>query len=186
MNITIILGSVRENRVADIVLKKVKELIAGKTYDLTIVDPAEYNLPFLNKRFFEMTDPEEKFTKLHDIFLKTDGFIIITAEYNHSVPPALKNMLDHFLKEFRYKSCGIISYSISAVGGARATEQLRLICSTLGMPPIPSAPAWGFADKSNEAQGKQAAEAFEKSFNSFITQLEWYTQAYINQRKLAP
>jgi NAD(P)H-dependent FMN reductase len=41
-----------------------------------------------------------------------DAFIIVTAEYNHSVPPALSNLLDHFgSSAYSYKPSGIICYS---------------------------------------------------------------------------
>jgi NAD(P)H-dependent FMN reductase len=184
MNISILISSVRENRLAEIVLKKVKELI-GNRFSYTLVDPIDYNLPFLNKRYFEMKEPEDKFKKLHDIFLNTDGFIIITAEYNHGIPPALKNMLDHFGAEFKYKSCGIISYSDGPIGGARSAEQLRLVCSTLGMPPIPIAAHWGIAHKVNAPEGESFVKNFEKTYKVFIEQFLWYTEAYINQRKIA-
>jgi NAD(P)H-dependent FMN reductase len=183
MKITVLLSSVRENRLADSVFKKVKGLI-GDRFTYTLVDPVEYNLPLLNKRYFEMQDPEEKFKKLHDIFTETDGFIIITAEYNHGIPPALKNMLDHFGNEFKYKSCGIISYSDGPIGGARSCEQLRAVCSTLGMPPIPISPAWGVANKADDPAGESFVRNFEKNFKTFLDQFLWYTEAYINQRKL--
>jgi NAD(P)H-dependent FMN reductase len=183
MNIALILTSVRENRLAESVFAKVKELI-GTRFKFTLIDPLEYDLPLLNKRYFEMNEPEEKFRKLHNIFNECDGFIIITAEYNHGVPPAIKNMLDHFGKEFNYKSCGIISYSDGPIGGARSTEQLRNICATLGMPPIPSSPAWGLAHKADQPAGKSFVENFEKNFKVFIEQFLWYTEAYMNQKTL--
>lgn len=182
MNITVLLSSVRENRLAESVYNKFNELIANK-FSHTLVDPVQYELPLLDKRYFEMKDPEEKFKVLHDIFTATDGFIIITAEYNHSIPPALKNLLDHFGEEFKYKSCGIISYSSGPVGGARATEQLRLVTATLGMPAIPASPAWGLANKAGTPEGKSFEENFQKSLNGFIDQFMWYTDAFINQRK---
>ena len=67
MKITIVLSSVRENRLADSVLKKVKELI-GDRFAFNLVDPLEYNLPLLKKRYFEMKDPSDDFQKLHNIF----------------------------------------------------------------------------------------------------------------------
>ncbi|MEO8211373.1 MAG: NAD(P)H-dependent oxidoreductase [bacterium] len=182
MNITLVLSSVRENRLANNVFKKVKTLI-GDRFTFTLVDPMDYNLPLLNKRYFEMKEPEEKFKKLHDIFMETDGFIIITAEYNHGMPPALKNMLDHFGPEFKYKSCGIVSYSDGPIGGARSCEQLRMVCSTLGMPPIPIAPAWGVADKADQPAGESFVKNFERQFGSFIEQFFWYTEAYVAKRK---
>ncbi len=182
MNITIVLSSARENRLADSVLKKVKELI-GDRFAFNLVDPLEYNLPLLKKRYFEMKDPTDDFQKLHNVFMDTDAFIFITAEYNHSVPPALVNMLDHFGEEFKYKACGIISYSNGPVGGARCGDHLRLICSTLGMPPIPISPAWGLADKADAPEGKSFRENFEKTFPKFLDQLFWYGEAYVAKRK---
>ena len=183
MKITLILSSVRENRLADSVYRKVKELI-GERFSFTLVDPVEFNLPLLNKRFFEMKDPEEKFKKLHDIFNDSDGFIIVTAEYNHGIPPALKNMLDHFGAEFKYKSCGIVSYSDGPIGGARSCEQLRLVCSTLGMPPIPVSPAWGVANKADQPAGESFVKNFEKNFKVFLEQFLWYTEAFVARRRI--
>lgn len=182
MNISLILSSVRENRLATSVHKKVNDLI-GDRFTHTLVDPIDYDLPLLNKRYFEMKEPGDKFRKLHDIFSSSDGFIIVTAEYNHGIPPALKNILDHFGDEFKNKSCGIVSYSDGAIGGARACEQLRMVCSTLGMPPIPISPAWGLAQKENLPEGKSFVANFERTFKFFLEQFIWYTEAYMTQRK---
>ena len=38
--------------------------------------------------------------KIASMLKDVDGFIIITGDYNHSSPPALKNLLDHFQKEY--------------------------------------------------------------------------------------
>ena len=183
MNISILLSSVRENRLAESVYAKVNELTKDH-FTHTLVDPVEFQLPLLNKRFYEMENPEEKFVRLHNIFMETDGFLIVTAEYNHGIPPALKNMLDHFGGEFKYKACGIVSYSDGPIGGARSTEQLRNVCATLGMPPIPVSPAWGVANKADLPDGASFVKNFEKTFKVFIEQFKWYTEAYINQRKL--
>lgn len=44
---------------------------------------------------------------------KADAFLIITPEYNHSVPPALTNLLDHFSPaQYHFKPSGIVSYSL--------------------------------------------------------------------------
>lgn len=184
MNVVLILGSVRDSRIGGNVLLKVKSLI-DISYDITVVDPLDYHLPLLNKRYFEMTDPEPVFSKLHKIFSEADGFILVTAEYNHGIPPAMKNMLDHFGNEFKHKACGIVSYSDGAVGGARATEQLRLVCSTLGMPPVGMSPCWGLAHKSNAPEGKSFHENFERQFKVFLKEFDWYVNALSNHRKLS-
>lgn len=183
MKITLLLSSVRDGRLADIVLQKIIKLIGDK-FEITIVDPKEYVLPLLDLRYYEMKEPSEVFSRLHNIFFETDGFIIVTAEYNHGIPPALKNMLDHFGQEFNKKACGIVSYSNGPVGGARSGEQLRLVCSTLGMPPIPTSPAWGIANKAGTPEGKSFEDNFERTFNKFIPELLWYTEAFMKQRAL--
>jgi NAD(P)H-dependent FMN reductase len=181
MKIAIILSSIRDNRLADRVFSKVKTLI-GTSFDYTIVDPREFQLPLLNKRFYEMKEPEDVFKKLHTIFDASEGFLIISAEYNHSIPPALSNMLDHFGPEFGYKSCGIITYSDGPIGGARSGEQLKLMCSTLGMCPIPISPAWGLAHKAGTPEGKSFEDNFERNFSKFIKQFMWYTEALSSKR----
>lgn len=68
-----------------------------------------------------------------------DGFIIVSAEYNHSIPAALKNLLDHFQSEYLYKPSAIVTYSVGPFGGVRGLINLRAILAELGTPSIPSA-----------------------------------------------
>ena len=60
------------------------------------------------KEYAKGTAPEPMETisaKLND----SDGFLLVTGEYNHSIPPALKNMLDHFQREYYFKPSAIAS-----------------------------------------------------------------------------
>ena len=67
-----------------------------------------------------------------------DAFIIVSGEYNHSIPPALSNLLDHFLEEYFWRPSAIVCYSAGAFGGVRAAMQLRAMLCELGTPSIPS------------------------------------------------
>jgi NAD(P)H-dependent FMN reductase len=58
-----------------------------------------------------------------------DGFVFVTPEYNHSIPGVLKNAIDYLYVEWNNKAAGFVSYG--GLGGARAVEQLRLICGAL-------------------------------------------------------
>jgi len=40
--------------------------------------------------------------RVGEIFDAADGFVIVSAEYNHSIPAALKNLLDHYQSEDLY------------------------------------------------------------------------------------
>jgi NAD(P)H-dependent FMN reductase len=125
LKIGIILGSTRPGRVSPQVGNWVKE-IADKRGDAEyeIVDIVDYNLPFLG----DLSGAEhvktwsEKLTSL-------DGFVFITAEYNHSIPGVLKNAIDLARDEWYNKAAGIVSYG--STGGARAAEHLRGILGEL-------------------------------------------------------
>ena len=58
-----------------------------------------------------------------------DAFLVVTAEYLHSIPGVLKNAMDSIFLSyaFRNKPLGAVGYSVAAAGGARAVEQLMLI-----------------------------------------------------------
>src|SRR6202011_4094995 len=51
-----------------------------------------------------------------------DGYIFVTAEYNHSIPAVLKNALDYLYAEIHRKPATFLGYG--GVGGARAVEHL--------------------------------------------------------------
>ena len=60
-----------------------------------------------------------------------DGVVVVTPEYNYSVPGALKNALDWLSRTdpapFARKPVGIITASPGVIGGARAQYHLRQI-----------------------------------------------------------
>lgn len=180
MNVVLILSSVRDHRLAPEILERIKPLLPA-AWKLDIIDPVEYPLPLLFQRYYEMKDPSPVLQKLHDLFMAADGFILLTAEYNHSIPAPLKNLLDHFTYEYAYKASGIISYSDGPYGGTRAAEHLRNVCTNLKMPPITAQPAITFAarKKSDEEE-----KTITKSVKNFIAQFEWYMEALKNQRQV--
>lgn len=55
-----------------------------------------------------------------------DGFLVLTPEYNHSFPAALKNAIDWHFDEWAYKPVAFVGYGAGS-GGIRAVEQLRLV-----------------------------------------------------------
>ncbi len=127
VNIKIILGSTRPGRFGEQPanwLLDTSANVEGGSFEL--IDLKEVNLPFLD----ESTPPSQnKYANEHTkkwsrTIGEADGFIIVTAEYNHSVPAALKNAIDFLFKEWHYKPVSFVSYG-SLAGGARAVEHLR-------------------------------------------------------------
>ena len=58
-----------------------------------------------------------------------DGYIFVTAEYNHRLPAMLKNALDYAYVEYNRKPATFVGYG--SAGAARAVEQLRLVLAEL-------------------------------------------------------
>jgi NAD(P)H-dependent FMN reductase len=183
MNISIIQSSVRIGRNGPRAAKFVENQLKEKNWNLTMIDPVEYELPILKERHKYLEDPSESIKKLHHIFTESDGFILAACEYNHGISSALKNMLDHFYFEFYYKACGIVSYSTGGFGGIRSADMLRLICSTMGMPPIPHSVAISKIKETLTEDGETKDELLLKSFKKFTVQFEWYLNAYKSQRE---
>ena len=125
LNIGIILGSTREGRVSPQVGAWVKTLADQKgNANYEIVDIKEYKLPLLGE-----SSDVTGITKWNKKLAELDGFIFVTAEYNHGLPASLKNALDLAKDAWNNKAAGIVSYG--SAGGARAAEHLRGILGEL-------------------------------------------------------
>jgi NAD(P)H-dependent FMN reductase len=183
MEIVIMSGSSRGNSEGKKVTKFIERLSLERGWKATIIDPWEVDLPLLDKTFAEMENPESKFVDLHDNLVKADGYILVTAEYNHSIPPALKNTLDHFRSEYYFKPSAIVSYSTGPFGGVRAGEHLRSICAELGMPSIPTLLPVSKVKESLNDDGTSVDGVYERRALRFFNEFDWYLTALKNQRE---
>ena len=98
----------------------------------------------------------------------------MTAEYNHSVPGALKNALDYLYAEWNNKAAGFVSYG--SAGGVRAVENLRLITAELQIAGVRAQVALPFAaDFENFTTFTPSASA-EEALEPLLEQLiSWST-----------
>ena len=136
--IGIIIASVREGRVGESVAQHVLNVAKVSTkYEYSIIDLKAINLPLLNEPYpAAMTNYQYQHTKdWSKLVSGYDGFIIITAEYNHGYPAAIKNALDYLYVEWHNKPLAFIGYGYSA-NGARAIEQLRQVVVYLQLKPL--------------------------------------------------
>jgi NAD(P)H-dependent FMN reductase len=135
-NIKILAGSNRPGRFNIHVANWVHDIAQSldTTATIELIDLQELNLPFLDEVHTPMSG---KYENKHTIewaqtIKETDGFIIVTPEYNHSYPAVLKNALDYLFAEWQFKPVSFVSYGGMA-GGARAVEHLRGVAGELSM-----------------------------------------------------
>jgi len=120
-------GSLRKESYNTLVLKTAQKIAPENIFveHLYIDDVPMYNFNLHEKVYPESVE------KLCTSIKTADALIIVTPEYNYSIPGVLKNVIDflskHPLKPFNKKVVGIISASPSLLGGVRAQYHLRQI-----------------------------------------------------------
>lgn len=185
LNLVIIFGSVRSDRQGIKAARFVQRQFVERGHTVTLVDPLEYQLPLLDRMYKEYakgTAPEQ-LERLATLYRAADGFVIVTAEYNHSAPPALVNLLDHFLEEYFFRPSAIVSYSGGSFGGVRAASHLRDMLAELGMAAIPSSFPIPKVGAAFDDAGVPADAAYARRFTKFASELEWYAQALKTARQ---
>jgi NAD(P)H-dependent FMN reductase len=175
----VIYGSVRKARQGIKAARFVINKLEQRGHQATLIDALEYQLPLLDKMYKEFEDgtASNAMTSVGEILNAADGFLIISAEYNHSIPAALKNLLDHYQSEYLYKPSGIVTYSAGPFGGVRGLANLRTILAELGTPSIPSAFPVSQIHSAFDDEGNALDEAYEERVIKFLDEFEWYTQA---------
>jgi NAD(P)H-dependent FMN reductase len=165
--------------------KVVTRELERRGHEVNLVDPLELQLPLLDLMYKEHLPGEapEPLERLAGLYRSVDGFLVISAEYNHGIPPALKNLLDHFLEEYFWRPSGIVCYSAGSFGGVRAAMQLRMTLAELGMPSIPSVlPIPRIAETITD-DGTAVQPIIERSMNRFLDEFLWYASALAEARK---
>ncbi|PWI19403.1 NADPH-dependent FMN reductase [Streptomyces sp. Act143] len=137
--IGIIIGSTRPGRNGEAVARWVHEVASERTdAEFELVDLLDYKLPVLDEAYPASLG---NYTQPHtqawaEKIASFDGFVIVTPEYNRSVPGALKNAIDFLYAEWNNKAVGFVSYG--SLGGARAVEHLRGIAGELQLADVRS------------------------------------------------
>ena len=126
--IGIIISTTRQNRFGEKPAGWIKA-IADRRTDATfeLVDLRDYPLPFFDEAISPLYAPPknevaQRFGRKID---ELDGFIFVTAEYNHGIPAVLKNAIDYTYPQWSRKPAACVGYG--GVGGARSIEQLRQV-----------------------------------------------------------
>jgi NAD(P)H-dependent FMN reductase len=124
--LAVLIGSVRSGRLGPTVATWFTEQVGPRDdVRLDVVDPAGTPLAA------GVTDPADPAAdaarsaigrRLDD----ADGFVVVTPEYNHSYPAALKHLIDQYRQEWFAKPVGFVSYG-GLGGGLRAVEHLRAV-----------------------------------------------------------
>jgi NAD(P)H-dependent FMN reductase len=181
LRIAIIIGTTRAARFGHKAAQWIFDIAARREdIDVELIDLRDFPLPF-----FEEVASNAWAPTLNEVGLRWqkkvgefDGYIFVTAEYNHGVPAVLKNALDYAYPEWNRKAAACVGYG--AVGGARAVEQLRLVCVELQLAPTRTGVHIQGADfMAALRQGKPLSELeyLKPNADSMLDELVWWAGA---------
>lgn len=178
--IGIIIGSTREGRFGDKPAQWIYALASRRTdLHFDVVDLRDYCLPLYDELIPPLYAPAKHAVaqQWSAKIAEFDGYIFVTAEYNRSITGALKNALDHIYREFNRKPAAFVGYG--GLGGARAIEQLRLICIELQMAPMRNAVHITLEPFLAVMKGDKKLEEFEfldQSATQMLDELSWWSR----------
>ncbi|WP_440997060.1 NADPH-dependent FMN reductase [Arhodomonas sp. SL1] len=192
MKILVFLGTVRDStpprpaRLGARVAKACLMCLENRyeRHEVGLIDALDYPMDALFKPHFAYPKGKapENLDELAEKIESSHGFIMISPEYNHSMSPALANLLNHFGSSlFSYKPSAIATYSAGQWGGMRAAVAMRTFLSELGCLPVsamihvPKAQEVFAADGSPQT-GVDQASWFDY-FGRTFSQLLWWAQA---------
>lgn len=190
--VLVILSSVREGRQgAKVAQAVIKHLGSYANLNAEILDPMKLDVPLLKQPLHFMPDQSVAPAWMTQTLAKikeASGFVIVSAEYNCTIPPALTNLLDHFpLSAYRHKPVSIVTYSKGPFGGVRCTVALRSFLGELGLVILPSTVAIPSIQTSGitETGGTNQNDSIDSNMKKLCGELAWYVQALENQKSSA-
>jgi NAD(P)H-dependent FMN reductase len=194
----VIVGSTRPTRAADRVVPWVVERAqAHGGFEVELLDLRDWPLPFFQEHLGTIGDISDP-TYSDPIVLKWnrkiaegDAYLIVTAEYNHSVPGQLKNAIDNVFISFafRNKPIGFVGYSGGIAAGTRAVEHLALIFIEAEAVPLRNSVLIPFVTNAFNENGKPDNPATDIALGITLDDLAWFSNALGRARaagELAP
>ena|SRR5436190_3403373 len=182
LGLTILVGSTREGRFGPTVARWfASQAEARPEFEVDVIDLADAQLPAILPRATASV-----VAAYRERLERADAFVVVTPEYNHGYPAALKQAIDLAYGEWQAKPVAFVSYG-GMSGGLRAVEQLRQVFAELHAVTIRDCVsfhnAWPlFADEGwlREDIGADIAA------KTMLDRLAWWTRALRAARETEP
>jgi NAD(P)H-dependent FMN reductase len=182
----VIVGSTRPTRSAD----KVAPWVLARAqeqgdFEVEALDLRDWPLPFFQEHMGsigDVSDPTYSEPIVRDWNRKIaegDAFLVVTSEYNHSVPGQLKNAIDSVFVShaFRNKPIGFVGYSGGVAAGTRAVEHLALIAIEAEAVPLRNTVLIPFVRDAFDDDGRPKQPATDIALSITLEDLAWYANA---------
>lgn len=175
MKIGVIVGSLRRGSYNRMVANTLISL-APSSLEMELIEIGQ--LSFFNQD--DEASPPQAWVDFRKKIQALDGFILVTPEYNRSMPAVLKNALDvgsrpYGSSSWDGKPCAVVSASIGATGGFGANHHLRQSLVFLNTPCLAQPEVYlSYVDKLFDDKGQLVNESTRNFLSKFMqTFADW-------------
>jgi len=162
---------------------------AHKGHEIELVDPLDFDLgPVFKPNFaWHQRDVPADLDTLAKKIQAADAYVMVSPEYNHSMSPALANLLNHFGSSlFAFKPSTIVTYSAGQWGGIRAAVAMRTFLSEIGCLPVSAMvhvpKAQEVFNQAGEVEAETTSDDWGRYFDRAFSQMVWWAAAARQQR----
>jgi chromate reductase len=155
--------------------------LAQAGVEVTRISLADFPLPIYDGDLHAKSGVPKNAVNLKRMIGAHHGVLIVTPEYNSSVPPLVKNTIDWLTRVqdaqetrgqiFRERTFAIAAASQSRLGGTRALAALRLILSACHATVIANQMALSFAAEAYDDMDRLKHPADIEALNALVRQL---------------
>lgn len=169
MDFLVLVGTTREGRKTIRPARAIEQKFQKAGHNVEFFDLKKKEIPELgNRTYIEEEEPvPEDVEDLGQKIEETDCLVIVTPEYNHSIPGVLKNALDYMYPEYDDLPFAYVTDSAGGFGGVRAISHLHDITLGLGGLPGPSLPISNVDEVLGE-DGEILDESYHDQFDRFV------------------
>lgn len=181
VKILVIPGSLRTGSLNARLAAVVAHQIALAGVDVTRLSLADYPLPIYDGDLEAKSGVPKNAVALKRMVGAHHGVVFVTPEYNSSLPPLLKNVIDWITRVeergetqgqvFRTRAFAIAAASEGRLGGSRCLAALRLVLSGCRATVIPNQLALSFADQAYDDRDQLKNTADIEAMRAMVTQL---------------
>ena len=149
--------------------------------DVTRISLGDFPLPLYDGDLQTRSGVPKNAVNLKRVIGAHHGVLIVTPEYNSSVPPLLKNTIDWVSRVqdaqeargqvFRQRTFAIAAASESRLGGTRALAALRLVLTACHAAVIPNQLALPFAAEAYDDMDRLKHPADREALGAVVRQL---------------
>lgn len=186
LKILVIPGSLRTGSLNARLAATVAHELAQAGAEITRLSLADFPLPIYDGDLQAKSGVPKNAVNLKRMMGAHQGVLIVTPEYNSSVPALLKNTIDWISRVqdphetrgqvFRDRAFAIASASGNRLGGTRALSALRLILSACHAMVIPNQLALSFAEDAYDDADRLKHQPDIDALNAMVRQLIEFSQ----------